>query len=61
MNFMKYFDHTYMDKSKPKGLDYLVMDDFYEIFALNEDDLLNARREAEDISTNICTNDIEIE
>ena len=47
MNFLKYFDHTFMDKSKPKGLDYLIMDDFFEIFDLNETDLLYARREAE--------------
>ena len=40
MNFLKYFDHTYMDRSKPKGLDYLIMDDFFEIFNLNEDNLL---------------------
>ena len=50
-----------MDKTKPKGLDYLVMDDFYEIFDLNEDDLLYARSEAEEIWTSICKNEIKIE
>ena len=37
------------------------MDDFYEIFALNEDDLLYARSEAEEIWTSICKDEIKIE
>ena len=47
-----------MDKNKPKGPDYLVMDNFFMNFDLNIADLLYARREAEDISTKVCTNDI---
>ena len=58
IHFLKYFDHTYMDKTKPKGPDYLIMDNFLENFELNVADLLYARREAEEISTEFCTNDI---
>ena len=47
IHFLKYFDHTYMDKTKPKGPDYLIMDNFLENFELNVADLLYARREAE--------------
>ena len=53
---MKYFDHTYMNKNWPKGPDYLVMDNFLENFELKVADLLYARREAEEISTKVCTN-----
>ena len=56
IHFMKYFDHTYMNKNWPKGPDYLVMDNFLENFELKVADLLYARREAEDISTKVCTN-----
>ena len=28
IKFLNYFDHTYMDRSKPKGPDYLIMDNF---------------------------------
>ena len=30
--FLSKFDHTYMDRTKPKGLDYLVIDNFSETF-----------------------------
>ena len=30
--FLSDFDITYMDRSRPKGPDYLVMDNFLEIF-----------------------------
>lgn len=45
--FLSKFDHTYMDRNKPKGPDYLVMDNFFENFDLNEADLLGARRDVE--------------
>ena len=36
-----------MDRSKPKGPDYIIMDDFMDHFALDKSDLLNAKNEAE--------------
>ena len=36
-----------MDRSKSQKLDYLVMDDFLSMFALDKSDLVNARNEAE--------------
>ena len=48
-----------MDRSKPKGPDYLVMDNFFENFSLSEDDIILARKEAEEISKEICTDDVE--
>ena len=30
--FLNKFDHTYMDRNKPKGLDYLIVDNLYENF-----------------------------
>ena len=30
--FFNKFDHTYMDRSKPKGPDYLIVDNLYENF-----------------------------
>ena len=35
IKFLSEFDHTYMDRSKPKGPDFLVMDNFYENFSLS--------------------------
>ena len=26
--FLSYFDYTFMDRSRPKGPDYLIMDNF---------------------------------
>ena len=46
IKFLSEFDHTYMDRSKSKGPDYLVMDNFYENFSLNQADLFGARTEA---------------
>ena len=33
--FLSYFDHTYTDRNKPKGPDYLIMDNFFTNFDLN--------------------------
>ena len=30
--FLGDFDHTYMDRSRPKGPDYLIIDNFQEAF-----------------------------
>ena len=43
-----------MDRSKPKGPDYLIMDNFFENFSLNEADLRGARKEAEAIGSELC-------
>ena len=38
------FDPTYMDRSRPKGLDYLIIDNFLESFQdLEKTDLISAR------------------
>ena len=53
--FLSYFDQTYMDRSKPKGPDYLIIDNFFDVFQdMQESDLINARKEAELISDQIC-------
>ena len=31
--FLSDFDHTYMDKTRPKGPDYFIIDDFSSYFA----------------------------
>ena len=49
------FDHTYMDRSRPKGPDYLIMDKFDSTFLdLTTDDLMKFRSEAELISDKVC-------
>ena len=56
-NFSKFLgeiDYTYLDRSKPKGPDYLVVDDFLNLVALNKLDLLSARTEAEYLSNGYC-------
>ena len=37
-----------MDRSKPKGLDYLIIDNVAKFFKLNKADLTDARKEAEE-------------
>ena len=46
-NFLREFDHTYMDRARSKGPDYLITDNFFESFGLKKADLLKARSEAE--------------
>ena len=50
-NFAKFlsddFDHTFMDRSRSKGPDYFVIDNFAQTFNdLEKADLINARSEA---------------
>ena len=45
--FFSEYDPTYRNRSRPKGLDYLVMDNFKENLALEMSDLMNAKDEAE--------------
>ena len=52
---MSYFDHTYMDRSRPKGPDYLIIDNFEETFPdLEKKDLIDARSEAEILAGDVC-------
>ena len=44
--FMSDFDHTFMDKSRPKGPDYLIIDNFAEFFKDANLNLIKARKEA---------------
>ena len=53
--FLNEFDHTYMDRSKPKGPDYLIIDNFEDTFAnLEKADLINALSEAQTLSKHSC-------
>ena len=53
--FLSEFDHTHMDRSKPRGLAYLIIDDVAKFFKLHNDDLKNARREAEEHVNFVCS------
>ena len=53
--FLGDFDPTYMDRSRPKGPDHLIIDNFLETFKnLKKDDLISAKNEAEQISSLVC-------
>ena len=52
--FLGDFDDTFMDRTRPKGPDYLVIDNLEEIFGLNKDDLIMAREEAKVLSDHVC-------
>ena len=41
---------------RPKGPDYLIIDNFEEFFELDKAELLGARKEAEKISKKVCYN-----
>ena len=43
VKFLSDFDHTFMDRTRPKGPDYLVIDNFVQFFNMDKADLLNAR------------------
>ena len=56
-NFAKFlsdFDHTFSDRSKPKGPDYLIIDNFTSLFELSKGDLFAAKKEAWKLSNEIC-------
>ena len=40
--FLSKFDYTYMNRSRPKGPDYLIIDNFAELFGLVKADLIDA-------------------
>ena len=52
--FLSEFDYTHMDRSKPKGLAHLIIDDVAKFFKLGNDDLKNARKEAEEHVNLVC-------
>ena len=43
-----------MDRSKPKGPDYLVIDNFINYFKLDKADLLDARNYAQLFTDKVC-------
>ena len=51
--FLSDFDNTYMDRTKPKGPDYLIIDNILETF-LERADLLAARSKAEEMTSFVC-------
>ena len=53
--FLSEFDHTYMDRLRPKGPDYLIIDTFVDNFEiLEQDDLIKARNEAQSLTKKQC-------
>ena len=52
--FLSEFDYTYMDRSKPRGPAYFIIDNFTKYFKLDKTDLLNARNEVETLSLKAC-------
>ena len=53
--FLGEFDPSYMKRTNVKGPDFLIDDNFVENFELEKADLVNARKEAEIISTYVCS------
>ena len=51
---MSHFDNSYVLKKTAKGPDYLVIDNFAEIFGLEENDMAVARSEAEEAARLVC-------
>ena len=51
---MSEFDHTFMDRSKPKRPDYFVIDNFARYFKLDDDNLLGVKQEVKKISDVAC-------
>ena len=56
--FLSDFDHTFMDRSRPKGPDYLIIDNLVDVFAnLNKNDLMKAWVEAQTLAKHFCDMD----
>ena len=54
--FLGEYDHTFMDRSKPKGPDYLIIDNLVESFdTIEKANLVNARGAAEGLADDICS------
>ena len=45
-----------MDRARPKGPDYLIIDNFVEIFGIDKADLIDAKSVAEEIKEGTCNN-----
>ena len=43
-----------MDRKRPKGPDYLIIDNFADFFLIDKADLIDAKREAEGMSDFSC-------
>ena len=43
--FLSEYDHTFTDRSKPKGPNYFVIDNFARYFKLDNADLQGAKKE----------------
>ena len=56
--FLSEFDHTFMDRSKPKRPDYFVIDNFARYFKLDDDNLLGVKQEVKKISDVACADKI---
>ena len=54
--FLEYFDDTFME-NRPRGPDYLVIDNFADYFGLESADLKSARGEAETLTGVGCEAD----
>ena len=48
-----------MDKKRPKGPDYLIVDNFADFFQIDKADLIDAKREAEEMTDFSCNSEIE--
>ena len=56
--FLSDYDHTFMDRSRPKGPDYLIIDNLVDAFEnLNKNDLMNARVEVQALAMYFCDMD----
>ena len=58
--FLSEFDDTFMDRSRPKGPDYLIIDNFINFFQLEKADLINARKEFEEMTVECCNQSKEL-
>ena len=45
-----------MDRKRPKGPDFLIIDNFVEMFGIDKADLIDARSESEQIKEAACNN-----
>ena len=48
-----------MDRKRPKGPDYLIIDNFADFFQIDMSDLIDAKREAEKMSDFSCNSEYE--
>ena len=58
--FLSEYDYTFTDRSKPKGPNYFIIDNFARYFKLDNADLLGAKTEVKKFSEIAC-DDPEVE